>query len=198
MFPVCIASERGGLSLSPEGSCHSQLHSLRVLAHHGWATRRIKDAYRTPKKGEGTQDRSILHAPLPKYLSSHSNNLENKPLLRRPSGTFRTLTLAQRILCYDGLCSGDGHRTVRETAHDCAEWLQATRTHTQVLLSASISGPNCLSPVAGSPAAASGLALQLYTLVLRCSRRGLKTVCRHRATPRLAFHGRSEHTMEDI
>lgn len=79
---------------------------------------RNKDAYRIPKKGpeEGTQDRSILHAPLPKDLCSHSNNLESKPLLRRPSGTFHTLTPAQRIHCYDGLCSGDGHRTVRETA----------------------------------------------------------------------------------
>lgn len=81
---------------------------------------RNKDAYRIriPKKGpeEGAQDRSILHAPLPKDLSSQSNNLESKPLLRRPSGTFRTLTTAQRIHCYDGLYIRDGHRTVRETA----------------------------------------------------------------------------------
>lgn len=79
---------------------------------------RNKDAFPIPKKGpeEGAQDRSILHAPLPKDLSSHSNNLESKPLLRRPSGTFRTLTTAQRIHCYDGLYIGDGHRTVRETA----------------------------------------------------------------------------------
>lgn len=151
------------------------------------------------KKKEGTQDSSILHALLPEDMSSHSTSLEIKPLTHRPSGPFNSLTIAYCICCSAGLCSSHSHRIVQEIElKTVLKWLWPT-CYTHSSASLSISCTNYLSPVPASGKSILGRPdVQLHALAKCCGRQRIKTVHKHKATLRLAFHGRSEHTVEDI